>query len=86
MQLSNLSIFRNGSYFNATVTFQGEYGEVKLQLDKKMSDEVVQVCADAIIRASRTVAERMTEATIQDITPALADQSEELEPDDEIPY
>ena len=75
IQLNKLSVTRaewgdNKGQLSGTVEFTGPHGKVELPLDEQMSKEIVAVCAEALVRSSRAVAENMTADIINDV-PAL---------------
>ncbi len=77
-KFKNLSIYRqyNGA-LEARAEFEGPLGSVKLVLDEQTADEMLRVCADAIVRASRNVAENLTASVIEHASvPAIPDGRE----------
>ena len=65
MQLEKLFIRRSEwgkdkGQLSGKVEFTGPYGEVALPLDEETSRQIISVCANAIVRASQDVAEKMT--------------------------
>ena len=75
IQLSKVFISRNEygddkGKLRGNVEFTGPHGKVELPLDEQMSKEIVAVCADALVRSTRAVAENMTADIINDV-PAL---------------
>ena len=75
IQLNKLYITRSeyGSckgQLNGIVEFIGPHGKIELPLDEQMSKDIIAICADALVRSSRAVAENMTADIINDV-PAL---------------
>ena len=75
IQLQSLSVSRpewgdNKGKLEGNIVFNGPHGKVQLPLDEQMSKEIVAVCAEALVRSSRAVAENMTADIINDV-PAL---------------
>jgi hypothetical protein len=80
MQLQKLHIERNtwGSregLLDGAITLKGESGEISLPLDDQMAQQIVAICAEAMVRVTKETAENMT-AEIIAATPALAAPAE----------
>ncbi len=78
MMLETIYIARHysGTHYTASANFKGEHGEVKLDLDNELSQRVLAVLADEIIKASKATAEAMTSKLIEQLkTPAIEDNS-----------
>ena len=70
MFVTSINVQRAGSYgygkhdptkpFEASVSIDGNHGEVKLKLSPEMSRRVVELIAEEIVAASRATAEAMT--------------------------
>lgn len=79
MQLTKLNINRaeygrDVGKLSGTVEFSGPNGKVQLPLDEKLSQDILSICADGVVRASQEVATELTAQIITDV-PALADES-----------
>ena len=77
MQLTNLSVSRaewgeDKGKLSGTVTFDGPHGKVQLPLDEKLSQDILAICADGVMRASQQIATELTAQIITDV-PALID-------------
>jgi len=80
MQLSKLLIRReeygnNKGRLTGTVEFQGSCGKVELPLDEELSKQIVDICAEGIVRVSRHVANDLT-AEVINAAPAIAGPAE----------
>lgn len=51
---------RSDKTYEGSIEFTGQNGEVKVRLDPKLSAAVLAVCAEAVVEASKAVAEAMT--------------------------
>ena len=83
LQLKQLMVMRseygsNKGQLSGTVSFQGPHGKVELPLDEQMSQDVINICADAIVRSAQEVATELTADVIAG-TPQLEDNSEETD-------
>lgn len=69
MQLYSLSVqldeysVHKGSYVGHA-WFKGEHGEVKVILSPDLSKQVLKLCADALVKNSRELAEQLTAETM----------------------
>ncbi len=75
MQLQKIYITRdeygpNKGRLSGKVEFTGQNGAVVLPLDDDLSKQVIAVCADSLVRASKDLANNLT-AEIISATPAL---------------
>lgn len=97
MMLESVYITRHysGTHYTASANFKGNHGEVKLDLDNELSQRVLDVVAEEIIKAAKVTAEAMTSKLIEQLkTPAIEDNTgkepDDAElvkgPDDEIPF
>jgi len=76
MQLKGLSITRSEwgdrkGMLSGKVTFEGASGEITLPLDEHLSKQIVDICAEGIVRVSRHVANNLT-AEVINAVPAPA--------------
>jgi hypothetical protein len=76
MRLEQLHVSRDAygetkGQLRGRVEFTGSYGKVELALDEELSLRIVRICADAIVAASREVAEKMTAEVIEGSVPQL---------------
>ncbi len=55
---------KNEGQLEGRVEFEGPAGKVELTLDERLSKEVVNLCADAIVRAGQAVANELVAATL----------------------
>ena len=77
MKLQRLHIYKNhgDDHFRAHIEFTGSHGRVELNLDERLSDKIVAVCADEIVASSKEVAEAMTANFIESqLVPAIEHQ------------
>lgn len=77
MQFESMHVTRNtygprqGEY-SGTMCITGYYGEIHLNLDGKLSAEIIKLVAESLVRASQDVANNMTKDIIesQNLLPA----------------
>lgn len=78
MRLKQLTVYSwlgDGKY-NGSIEFDGPSGEIKLTLDKRLSDKIIRACADELVEASKRAADAMTAEVITGaLTPAIEDQT-----------
>jgi|TARA_Y100000310_G_scaffold219805_1_gene221223 hypothetical protein len=53
------------------VEFKGPMGKIEIGLDERLSKEVVELCADALVRAGQAAANELTAATLTQTGTAL---------------
>jgi len=63
--LKNLYVSRqeygvDKGHLHGKVEFKGPYGSVEIQLDEDLANQVVELCADGIVRAAQQVANHLT--------------------------
>ena len=63
---------------SGNIEFTGPHGKVELPLDEQMSKDIVAVCADALVRSTRAVAENMTADIINDVPALTVDEGEQV--------
>lgn len=56
---------RSDGTIRGHVEFKNELGTVELNLDDKLSKEVMAVCADALVRVSKQAAEEMSAQVLE---------------------
>lgn len=94
--LQNLSLSIQESYepnpgaYKGRIKFRGVYGEIEIQLDTKLSAEVLKLCADSLSRATKELASTMTAAVFNSV-PAIQDKTKTgpvvaPEQSDDIPF
>lgn len=79
MQLDSISIRlmsygSNEGKYEGSVRFTGTYGAVEIRLDEKLSQEVLQLCSDSLVRQARetgkliagSILENRASATLED--------------------
>jgi len=72
MQLNRLTVIRQ-EYGNekgklrGSIEFAGPHGKVEIPLDERLSQEVVRLCSDGIVRISRQVAEELTADVVEGV-------------------
>ena len=75
MKLSNLHIYKsygiNSTGYEGTITFVGSVGEVSLKLDDDLTDKLMVVVGDALIKASHGVAIALKESIEEERTDKL---------------
>lgn len=59
-----------------TVQFSGPYGEIKLPLDEKLSKDIIDVCSEGILRATKHMADIMTTEIISDLVSIPAPETD----------
>lgn len=69
MQLTSLEIHLedygvNKGRYTGSAHFKGEYGGVDIVLHPDVSDAVLKLCADALVKNSRDLAEQLTAETL----------------------
>lgn len=68
--MQSLHISRNESYealpgqYKGRVSYKGQHGSLELPLDERLSEEILKLVADSIVRASKDLANQLTAATI----------------------
>lgn len=71
MELEYISITKNPHYgarpeeFKGQVKYRSQHGTVEIQLDNKLSVEVLKLVAESITRASRDIADNLTAAVVE---------------------
>jgi hypothetical protein len=77
MELESLVLTGSKSYddwngYRGSATFSGKLGRVQLQLSESLSEQILSVCADALVAASKQVAETLTADVIEQVaSPAI---------------
>ena len=67
----------NAGRYEGDCHFSGQYGSVGIVLSPDVSDAILKLCADALVKNSREVAENMTAQIIeQSNAPALENRIE----------
>ena len=56
---------------SGSIEFNNELGEIKLKLDDEMVQEILQVCAEALVRVSKQAADEMTAEVLDGLGLAL---------------
>ena len=81
MQLESISISLNeygqkaGTY-DGRIKYRGEYGTTEIYLDAKLSEEVLKLCAESLVRATKELAQNLTAAVFESAgIAALEDRS-----------
>ena len=74
MTLEALHLFKHHSAptYHGTVKFQGDRGEIKLNVDSTLSEQILKVVAAEIIAHSERLATQMTASLIQQVEPLQA--------------
>ncbi len=80
MQLKQLQITRSEwgadkGKLSGAVKFMGPHGQVKLPLDEQLSQDILKICADGVVRASQQIATELT-ADVMNECPALLSQQD----------
>lgn len=82
MQFDKLVIHRRESWqsrpgeLSGKLAVKGKHGEIELNLDAKLAEEILKLCAASLVRASQEIATDMTAAVLSGISdPALSDNS-----------
>ncbi len=81
MQLTYLSLYlqeygsHKGSY-QGEVKFTGDYGSTTIKLDAQLSQEVLKICADSLVRQTKATAQIMTANILEQVPAALSAPSE----------
>ena len=71
MEVEYVNIQRNASYdprpgeYKGRIKFKGQHGEVEIQLDNKLSNEVLRLCAESLTRATKDLAQNLTAAVFE---------------------
>lgn len=76
MQLQSLNIrldeygIHKGRYVG-TADFKGQYGSVQVVIHPEASDAILKICAEALVRNSRELADTLTAETLTQVDKAL---------------
>lgn len=73
MELTSITIQRNNTWdphpenFTGKVAYKSKHGEVTVNLDPKLSQEVLKLIADSLVRQSKIFAKDITAETIMQV-------------------
>ena len=65
MNFKNLFIHTTSGKLSGKIEFQNELGEIALKLDEQMTQDVLNVCAEALVRVSKQAADEMTATVLE---------------------
>ncbi len=86
LQVSMNNYGANEGKYTGTVQFKGHYGSIELTLAPSISEQVLALCADALVENARDVANNLTAAIINQVDRQLPPPMAEPGPDDDKPF